>query len=202
MKPKRKRFLTLLLFLGLHIIIAMFSFSLKLQWFYDILLALALLLVLFFVAKWLSMDTQSLFLASLALFLHNLGTFGLYGTQLWIFSYDNFVHFTSSGIVAYLCCHFFVHWLHFKRDTRVHMANLLFFAFATVIMFSVMVEIIEFAGHLLQTSGFSFAGVDAEDGREYKDTMTDIISNLFGSIAGVFLYHKIKYKKKVTNMSS
>ncbi len=158
---------------------------------WDNVASLFIVTAIFLLSGWADLGPGLFLLANLPLLAHNLGTVGtavLYGTHLGPLPYDKFIHLFSTIVFAALL---------FRTLLRHRMlrsvAAAAFFAFTVVSFFGVMTEIVEYEGylHLPSSSGFfnSQQGPAPETGTLlYADTVTDLIANEAGALAGVLLF--------------
>jgi len=146
---------------------------------------------------------------NIALLSHNLGQFGFYEWFWWNIQYDNIVHFLSSATAAYIVFDFLARKLNIKKSQKVaktvieeHKLIFVMLTICFVAALGALVEMIEFGGffYLGEGDGILFFGSgDSDTGDityQYFDTMTDILVNFLGSIAGVLLFYFKEYKQK------
>ena len=198
--------ISIVIFLGFTI----YNYLIGSQWIYDSIMSIGLIIVAFLISKWIKLEVFEFIFIDIALILHNLGTIGFYGWFWWIIQYDNVVHFVSSAVAAYIIFDFLLRKIHIKENQRFkktfideHKWIFIIMVISAVAMLGVVVELLEFTGYLYLGEGddILFVGLGDSDKvgdstYQYFDTMTDIIVNIFGSIAGVLLYYFKDYKRK------
>ncbi len=206
---KKEKYGIYAIFLVIYIGLAGYNYTLRSQWLFDNILSIAALTFFLLMLRWLNVRFFGFIMFNFALLLHNMGTFGWYSLTWEIFGYDNIVHFIASLVAGYLTFNFVTRNLQIKKKARVkntvfdeHKAILIFLVIATVVLFGVLVELVEFAGFMLlgHGDGILFAGSGDVGSTEnmagqYTDTMGDIIVNILGTITGVLIYYYTKYKK-------
>lgn len=179
------------------LVYSLFSWT---TWIIDNTIAIVLLLILFFIDRKINISSTHLILFNIALLAHNLGSLGLYSWTWNFFAYDNFVHFFSSLVAAFI-----IYGLVFERLSktkaffRIHKKIISILVFGLVISLGVAIEILEFTGDNLFGSGEGLFLTGAGDGIDeshtpYDDTMIDFIFNILGAISGTFCFFKKKYK--------
>ncbi|MBU2561752.1 MAG: DUF2238 domain-containing protein [Nanoarchaeota archaeon] len=207
---RKERYGVFFVFLAVYISLAIYNLVNGSQWFFDNLVAIVFLVFMFLIARWLLLTPGSFIMFNLALTLHNLGTFGLYGTTLDGFFYDNIVHFFGALVAAWIIFNFVSARLHIKWQKDVkrtvvdeHKVVLIFLVFASVAMLGSVVELVEFGGFVFLGPGEGIFFVGSGDGgynvedfkMQYYDTMEDMIVNALGSFAGVLMFYRLRYRK-------
>jgi hypothetical protein len=207
---KKEKIIIYLVFLQIFILLFVYNFFVGSQWMVDNLIGIGLLTFMFFINKWLKVGKIGFALFSIALLIHNLGTFDFYSWSWGILAYDNVVHLTNAMVGAYIFFNFIARKLHVKKNQRVkftvvdeHKVIFVFLVIASVAMLGTVVEIIEFLGfmYLGPGEGMLFFG-PGDSGKSddaagiYTDAMSDIMVNLLGSIIGALLYYYVKYRNQ------
>lgn len=207
---KKTRYGIYALFISIYIVMSAYNYAKSSQWLFDNLIAIAFLTFFFAIIRWLKVGLTGFIMFNIALLLHNLGTFGFYAWTWGPFAYDNLTHFIGSLVAGYIVFNFVARKLHLKKNAIVkdtvideHKAVTIFLVIASVAMFGVFVELIEFGGFMFlgQGEGMLFTGsgdaASSEDmAGQYIDTMSDIVVNTLGTLAGVLIYYYANYKKK------
>ena len=197
-------------FILLYVFLGVQNYFDKSQWLFDNVISVVFLTIALFLLNWLKIRNVGFVMFNIALLLHNLGSFGFYSWSYGIFGYDNIVHFCSSLAAGYIVFNFIARKMHIKKKARVkstvvdeHTILLILLVFASVAMMGVFIELLEFGGFVFLGEGdglfFVGAGDSANAGDmfgQYMDTMSDIIVNTLGTLAGVLLYYYWQYKKK------
>lgn len=181
------------------------------QWFLDSIVAMAFLVFVFSIYRWLMLSWRTFLVFNLALLTHNLGSFGFYEWGGGFFAYDAVVHLFGAMIAAYIIFNFVSRRLHLKRKRRVkqtvvdeHKVVFVFLVIASVAMLATVVELVEFGGFVclgpgegMFFTGYGDSGYDSEDFRaQYIDTMQDIMVNTIGSVIGVLAFYTIRYRQR------
>lgn len=203
---KKEKLIIYFIFLLFYILLGYYNYTKGSEFLLDNILSIAFLTFIFLITKFLKIHKLEFILLNIALFIHNLGSFGFYAwNYLWI-GYDNIVHFFSSFVTGFIVFNFITRKLHTKKGKYQkytiideHTAIIIFLVIATVAMLGTCIEILEFTGYTyfgesdnILAPGASNSGFD-----NYSDTMMDIIVNLFGSLVGVNIYYFSVYKKKL-----
>jgi hypothetical protein len=199
------------LFLLVFIALSIYNFVNRSQWLFDNLVAIAFLIFVFSIYRWLMLSWRTYLMFNLALLTHNLGSFGFYEFGSGFFAYDAIVHLFGAMVAAYIIFNFASRRLHVKRKRRVkrtvvdeHKVIFIFLVMASVAMLGTIVELIEFGGFMflgpgegMFFTGYGDSGYDASDFRaQYVDTMEDIIVNIIGSMIGVLAFYIIRYRQR------
>ncbi|MBW2972178.1 hypothetical protein KY359_04040 [Candidatus Woesearchaeota archaeon] len=207
---RNERYVIFFIFLAVYAGLAIFNFIVKSQWFFDNLVAIAFLLFMFAISGWLLLTKSGFLMFNAALLLHNMGSFGWYARTFDGFAYDNIVHFFGAVVAAWIIFNFVASKLHIRKHHRVrntvvdeHKVVFIFLVVASVAMLGTIVEIVEFGGFVLLGPGEGLFFTGSGDGGystddfelQYRDTMNDILVNTFGSIVGVLMFYKMRYKK-------
>ena len=188
------------IFILYHAVSAVINYHHHSHWVFDNFAIIGLLIVMYVLTEKLYIGVPEFLLINLGFLLHTFGNFGAYGWTYGRFAYDNFEHFIFPFALGYLLFNFVVHRfriIDFKKHE--HKAAFIIFILGVVALISVGHEFVEFFGYefLPPGDGVFFTGVgDGAGGADiYEDTMTDLISNVLGSLAGVYTYYFIKYRK-------
>jgi len=195
-------------FIFILVVLAIYNYVNKSQWVIDNILSFTLVTVVLLIAPWLKAGKREFSLICVALLVHNLGSFGFYELTFGIFGYDDFVHFVSAGIVAFMLFNFIVKTMSVKKTYSKSWQNNLNKAFVIIIivvsivtMLGLFIELVEFAGFMLLEPGEGILFYGSGDGdnpdeviTQYSDTMKDFFVNFVGAIVGSFAY--LCYPKK------
>ncbi|MBD3164219.1 hypothetical protein GF323_03400 [Candidatus Woesearchaeota archaeon] len=208
---KKKQRLTIYLFsLAIYFLFTLYNFLASSDWLFDSTLSMALITAVFMISRWIKLDKFEFMMINLALIIHNLGTFDFYEWHWWIIQYDHVVHFAASAVSAYIIFDFLARKLHIKEKQRrkhtvidENKAIFITLAISIVVLLGTAIELIEFAGftYLREGGGILFPGSGdsvkiGDPTYQYIDTMSDIITNVLGSISGVLYYYFTQYKRK------
>lgn len=175
------------------------------EWAIDAGLSLLFLIIMMLLNRWLKMQWIELTMFNIGLLAHNLGAFGFYEWSYGFIGYDNVVHFISSFAAAYIIFNFITRRLHVKKNKNVkqtvideHKAIIIFLVIASVAMLGTCIELMEFGGayFLGEGEGLLLVGSGDDAGRQYFDTMTDILVNTLGTIIGATAYYFAQYERK------
>jgi uncharacterized membrane protein YjdF len=197
----KKLFSLYLPFLLIYIIFAFFSFSNGKTWFYDGLFAVALISVLYFLSSKLKLGKTEFILANLGIIVHLLGFFGAYELTAKIIQYDNFVHIFNGFVVAWIVFNLDAHTVE-KKLLSKHKVFLFFIVITAAVALSLVIELTEYAGFLIngEGEGLFFVGSGDANGPvygNYADAMDDTVSNIIGAVIGSFAYYLLRYKKTI-----
>ena len=187
----------------IYYIVAVFiSYQKHSQWIFDSFATIGLLVLLYFITKKFYIGVPEFLLLNLWLLLHSFGNFGAYAWSYGFVGYDNIEHFIFPFALAYTIFNYITHRfkvIDFKKHE--HRAVFILFILATVTFIGVLHEFVEFSGYefLPRGDGVFFTGVgDGVGGADiYEDTMTDLLSNMLGSIAGTVTYYFISKNRKI-----
>ncbi|MBU4502740.1 MAG: hypothetical protein KKA79_09140 [Nanoarchaeota archaeon] len=209
-KARNKIYIIYSFFLILNILLFTYNIINKTQWALDILFSTLIITGILLASKKLEITPLGFLLINLGFLLHNLGSFGFYSKTFGSFEYDNIVHLFASITAAYVVFNLIGHKLHIKKNKRIkktvidyNKILLILLVIASVSMLGTLVELIEFSGflYLWEGEGLFFIGIgDSNHGGDtiegqYVDTMNDIFVNTIGSIIGIILFYKFRYKK-------
>ena len=203
---KKERWSIYIIFMCIYVFLIIFNIVNKSQWLIDNMAAIALLTFVFLICEWFKMEKLEFLLFNCVLLMHNLGSFGFYELNFNIVAYDDIVHLIASIIAAYIIFNFILRKIRIKRIKNSIIEEnkiiLMFLVIASVAMFGVIVELIEYVGFMYFGPGEGILFVGSGDSAmesvtgQYLDTMRDIIMNTIGSfIGGIIFYYKV-YKKK------
>lgn len=143
----------------------------------------------YFNYKEMNFNLFTYLLINVGMSLHQLGRFGFYGIQLFGVNWDIYTHFVGSIGIAMI--------VYNALKTRVNLKEKGFFKYFLLIVFlaSVTVALIgefsEFGGTIFFENGQGLLGIEGEAGpypnisTDYWDTMTDLLANAAGSLAGI-----------------
>lgn len=207
---RREKYLLFSIFLLAYAILFAYNISTGSKWWLDALFAIAFLIIVTLVNRWLKLGRLGFILFNLAFVLHNMGSFGWYDCSIGGIGYDNFVHFVGSFVAAFIIFNFIARKLHIRKKERrkdtvidEHIAVMIFLVMASAAALGVLVEVVEFGGFVFlgQGEGIFFTGQGDEDSYagldgNYVDTMTDVVVNLLGSLTGTLTYFLFTYQKR------
>lgn len=201
-----------LVFILVFVVLGIYNYVNKSQWIIDNVLSLSLITIVFFIAPWLKAAKKEFSLICVALLIHNLGSFGFYELTFLVFGYDDFVHFVSAGIVAFMLFNFIVKTMSVKKVYSKSWQNNLNKVFVIIVivvsivtMFGLFIELVEFAGFMFLEPGEGILFYGSGDGdnpdeviTQYSDTMKDFFVNFIGALAGSFVFLGVSRKYIVT----
>ncbi len=196
-----KIFLFFIIFYGIQIPLT-FIFNTPLP---DHIVITAVVIFGYFISRKYSLPPIFAFFMCFGLFFHSIGFYkfipyneyyigDLYGSALFYYNYDFFVHF-----MAYLCAG-----IALSSFLLPRLAVRRFFACFIIVMAlvgtGVMIEITEYTGFRYLGYGMGFMmygeGDFTEDQGPWDNTILDMTCNLIGSIIGVSLFYFLYYRKK------
>lgn len=188
----------------LFIILGISNYINNNSWYIDSIFAIFVLLILIVMDKWLNLRKIDIFLVTIALIVHNLGSFNFYALKIFEIEYDNIVHFVSSVIGAFILCGIILR----KYNDKIKPILLIITVISIVSTFGVFVEELEYLGCIVFGEGEGFLRVGSGDyGKfvniesQYVDTMDDLYVNFIGSIFGVVLYYFVVAVRKRFNLN-
>jgi len=169
----------------------------------ECILFIAILIIMYKYYKELNIIPLTFFCSGLAMSLHLLGWFGLFSQKFLGLNFDVYTHFFASFAVT-LILYFALKDI-IKFDKKWSSGLFVMLILFTNIGLSVMGEFVEFTGEITTTNGRDFLGLESESspylklGDDYWDTITDLMHNFIGSIAGLaaILFLPKRYYPKV-----
>lgn len=190
-------------FVIFYLILAIYNFKRGSEWIIDNTLTIIFLTGMLYVKKKLSLNTLEYITVCIAVFFHNLGTFGFYSLKYGVVAYDNFTHLVTCGISSFLIYSVLTKKINFRK----HNIMLFIIVISIVNFFGVVLEVSEYIGFMKLGvgDGLLYAGAGDSDHTpedvkgQYIDTMEDIIVNFLGSILGSLLFLILKNSKKTEN---
>jgi len=171
-----------------------YNFYINSYWVVDFTISILFLTFVYLMRKTFHIGTLELLLFSIGLTLHNIGMFGAYNFGIGTVMYDNIVHIFNSCIAAFIVIHMLEKKIIIRSKIPVNRTFILILiSVAVAIFLSVVIEMIEFSGFLMDNVQASDAGiltVGPKNGdSEYVDTMEDMIMNFTGGLCGIFLHY-------------
>ncbi|MBW2999299.1 DUF2238 domain-containing protein [Candidatus Woesearchaeota archaeon] len=162
----------------------------------DSIFTLALLGIFYKARKYLRLKTYVITLGCIFLVLHNIGSLGPYGWNLWFLRYDKLLHFFGGFVLYFAFYELLMH--SFEHGKHLHKIRILFFAMLCTLGVGALTEIFEYiVGYLYNGPGVGFFFYGVGDFGEWNDSIFDMASNLIGTlIAGIMTY--IDRKMSVT----
>jgi hypothetical protein len=163
-------------------------------WIIDsVILGLTLTAIYFFTDK-LNLTNTLFFLIALLVLMHCSAVYGLFSLTLFGQEYDTYIH-TYSGMIIALAIYNYL--LKFKLSVY----ETIFMTFLITLGLGVLNELIEFGGYVFFKDGeglFLFGPADAGATNAFENLMTDLSSDFFGNVAGIFIsvvYHHKRIRK-------
>jgi len=152
-------------------------------WIFDQILGIIIMLIFLKFSRQLKLNTFTYVLLGIALLIHHAGTFGYYDISPLPFQYDHLTH--GFGLFAFTLAT-----LNFLYYKNLNTMELILISLLIGLGFGAFLEIYEFLGHLYRNnllfnllSGLILDKTD--QGREYANSMIDLLYNFLGCLIAI-----------------
>src|SRR3989344_9622307 len=181
------------------------------SWFFDSLFSILVIIFCFFYSEKLKLPKISFCLVIFALFLHNAGIFGFYGSSPVSLPWDHVTHFVGLFAVGIFFFNYFKNQINFNHLCSFSNFFILFIILLASLGIGSLIENIEFTGYLTLGNGegglmygegdgiIDIADTDMINiaGGGWFNAMRDLVVNLLGALLGILimvLSEKLKIK--------